>query len=50
MSAVMTKRLQAARTKMLAMHARGEKLERAAIGLPPFVEQEFDTYSGADDY
>ena len=50
MSAVMTKRLQAARTKMLAMHARGEKLERAAIGLPPFVEQELDTYPGADDY
>ncbi len=49
MSAVMTKRLQAARTKMLAMHGDGEKLE-PAMGLPPFVEQEFDTYPGADDY
>jgi CRP-like cAMP-binding protein len=49
MSAVMMKRLQAARTKMLAIHGRGESLE-PAVGLPPFVEQEFDTYRGADDY
>lgn len=40
MSAVMMKRLQAARKKMLAVHA-GEKLE-PAIGLSPFMEQEFD--------
>jgi CRP-like cAMP-binding protein len=40
MSAVMMKRLQAARKKMLAIHA-GEKLQ-PAIGLSPFMEQEFD--------
>lgn len=49
MSAVMMRRLQAARTKMLAIHAGGETLE-PAIGLPPFVEQELDSYSGAEDY
>jgi CRP/FNR family transcriptional regulator, cyclic AMP receptor protein len=49
MSAVMMKRLQAARTKMLAIHAHGEKLELAP-GLPPFLEQELDRYPGADDY
>ena len=49
MSAVMMKRLQAARAKMLAIHTHAETLE-PAIGLPPFIEQEFDTYPGADDY
>lgn len=47
MSAVMMKRLQAARKKMLAMHAHGEKLQ-PSIGLPPFMEQELDTYPGSD--
>jgi CRP-like cAMP-binding protein len=42
MSEVMMKRLQAARKKMLSLHAHGEKLE-PAIGLPPYVEQELDT-------
>lgn len=41
MSAVMMRRLQAARKKTLAVHA-GEKLE-TSIGLSPFMEQEFDT-------
>lgn len=41
MSAVMMRRLQAARKKMLAIHAHGEKLP-PVIGLPPFLEQEFD--------
>jgi CRP-like cAMP-binding protein len=40
MSAVM-RRLQAARKKMLAVHAHGEKL--APVGLSPFMQQEFDT-------
>lgn len=38
MSAVMIRRLQAARRRMLAMHAHGEKLEPSA-DLSPFVEQ-----------
>lgn len=41
MSAVMMKRLQAARIKMLAIHAHGEKLP--PVGLSPFMEQELDT-------
>ena len=44
MSAVMMKRLQAAHKKMLALHS-GEKLT-PAIGLSPFMEQEFDTGVG----
>ncbi len=43
MSAVMMKRLQAARKKMLSIHAHGEKLE-PVVGLSPFMEQELDTY------
>ena len=39
----MMKRLQAARKKMLSIHAHGEKLE-PVVGLSPFVEQELDTY------
>lgn len=39
-SAVMMKRLQAARKKMLAIHS-GERL-KPSIGLSPFMEQEFD--------
>ena len=42
MSEVMMKRLQAARQKMLAIHARGEKLE-PVVGTSPFMHQEFDT-------
>lgn len=42
MSAVMARRLQAARTKMLSVHAHGETLE-PAVGLSPFMEQELDT-------
>jgi len=45
MSDVMARRLQAARRKMLSVHAHGEKLE-PAIGLPPFMEQELDVYDG----
>lgn len=41
MTPVMIKRLQAAREKMLAMHKGEEKLQ--SIGLPPYLEQEFDT-------
>ena len=43
MSAVMMKRLQAARKKMLSIHAHGEKLE-PVVGLSPFMEQQLDTY------
>lgn len=39
---VMLRRLQAARKKMLSMHAYGEKLQ-PVIGVSPFMEQEFDT-------
>jgi CRP/FNR family cyclic AMP-dependent transcriptional regulator len=42
MSAVMMKRLQAARKKMLAVHAHGEKLPPVP-DLSPFMEQELDT-------
>jgi CRP/FNR family transcriptional regulator, cyclic AMP receptor protein len=42
-SAVMMKRLQAARTKMLAIHAHGEKLP-PVTGRSPFMEQELDVY------
>lgn len=41
MSAVMMRRLQAARKKMLAIHARGEKLAPVS-GMPAFPEQESD--------
>jgi len=47
MSSVMIKRLQAAREKMLAVHAGSEKLQ-PVIGLSPFMEQEFDTYPRSD--
>src|SRR5262249_52271496 len=42
MSAVMMKRLQAARRKMLAIQVYGEKLP-SAVRLFPYMEQEFDT-------
>ena len=43
MSAVMMKRLQAARKKMLAINAQSEKLAPVP-NLSPFMEQELDTY------
>jgi CRP/FNR family transcriptional regulator, cyclic AMP receptor protein len=46
MSAVMTRRMQSARKKMLAVH-HGETLP--PVGLSPFMEQEFDAYPGAGD-
>ena len=42
MAPIMLKRLQGARQKMLAIHARGEKLE-PVVGMSPFMQQEFDT-------
>ena len=42
MSAVMMKRLQAARQKMLAIHAQKEKLQ-PVVCMSPFMEQELDT-------
>jgi CRP-like cAMP-binding protein len=44
---VMLRRLQAARKKMLSIHAHGEKLE-PVIGLSPFMAQELDTYPDGD--
>ena len=41
MSAIMMRRLQAGRKKMLAIHAHDEKLP--PVGLSPFMEQELDT-------
>jgi CRP-like cAMP-binding protein len=41
MSAVMMRRLQAARKKMLEIHAHGKKLP--PVGLSPFMEQELDS-------
>jgi CRP/FNR family cyclic AMP-dependent transcriptional regulator len=46
-STVMMKRLQAARKRMLAMHAHGEKLEPVVLQ-SPFMDQEIDT-DGYDD-
>ena len=46
LSAVMMKRLQTARRKMLAMHVHGEKLE--PVGLQsPFMDQEFVSWETA---
>jgi CRP/FNR family transcriptional regulator, cyclic AMP receptor protein len=47
-SAVMMKRLQAARTKMVAVHAEKEKLQ-PVIGLSPFMEQEMDAPDWDED-
>ena len=47
MSAVMTRRMQSARNKMVALHDGRETLQ--ALGLPPFLEQEFDTCPGIND-
>ena len=46
LSAVMMKRLQAARRKMLAMHVHGEKLEPVALQWP-FMDQEFVSWETA---
>ena len=43
MSAVMMKRLQATRKKMLSMHAHGVTLEPVILE-SPFMDQELDTY------
>ena len=47
MSEVMMRRLQAARKKMVALHAGGEKLEPVP-NLSPFMEQELDTWENED--
>jgi CRP/FNR family cyclic AMP-dependent transcriptional regulator len=47
MTAVMNRRMQAARDKMLAIHHRGDTLQ--PVGLLPFMEQELDTYPGAEE-
>lgn len=47
MTVVMNRRMQAARTKMLAIHHGPEKLP--SVGISPFMEQEFDTCPGADE-
>src|SRR5438552_17133714 len=47
MTAVMNRRMQAARAKMLAIHHRGDTLQ--PVGLSPFMEQELDTYPGAEE-
>ena len=46
LSAVMMKRLQAARSKMLAMHLHGEKLEPVILQ-SPFMDQELDSWETA---
>jgi CRP-like cAMP-binding protein len=46
MTAVMNRRMQAARTKMLAIHHRKESLETLPH-LSPFMEQELDVTSSA---
>jgi CRP/FNR family cyclic AMP-dependent transcriptional regulator len=47
MSLVMSRRMQAARNKMLTIHHRSDTLE--PVGPSPFMEQELDTFPGADD-
>ena len=47
MSLVMSRRMQAARAKMLTIHNRSDTLQ--PVGLSPFMEQELDTLPGADD-
>ena len=47
MSAIMIKRLQRARTKMLAIQSRGASLQPVVLE-PPFLDQELDTCSGSD--
>lgn len=47
MSAVMIRRMQSARNKMLAVHHGNDTLQ--PVGLSPFMEQEFDIYPDAGD-
>ena len=47
MSAIMTKRLQAARNKMLAIQSREASLQPVVLE-PPFLDQELDTSPGSD--
>ena len=47
MSLVMSRRMQAARDKMLTIHNRSDTLQ--PVGQSPFMEQELDTFPGADD-
>lgn len=47
MSAVMARRLQAARAKMLAIHSKQATLPPVVVGAP-FMDQELDTYSSSD--
>ena len=47
MTVVMNRRMQAARNKMLAIHHGTDTL--VPVGTAPFMEQEFDTYPGAND-
>lgn len=48
MGAVMTKRLQAARAKMLAIHSHETELSPVVLE-SPFMDQELDTYPGDDE-
>lgn len=48
MSVVMTRRLQAARKKMVSIHEHGTKLEPVAH-LSPYMEQELDTSPGEEN-
>jgi CRP-like cAMP-binding protein len=48
LSAVMMKRLQAARDKMVAVDAGNEKLQ-PVVGLSPFMQQEMDTCEDDED-
>ena len=47
MTVVMSRRMQAARNKMLAIHHGSDTL--SPVGISPFMEQEFDTYPGVND-
>jgi CRP-like cAMP-binding protein len=47
MTVVMTRRMQAARNKMLAIHQGSDTLPPVAMS--PFMEQEFDSYPRSDD-
>jgi CRP/FNR family cyclic AMP-dependent transcriptional regulator len=46
-SLVMNRRMQAARNKMLTIHHHRDTLQ--PVGRSPFMEQELDTYPGADN-
>jgi CRP/FNR family transcriptional regulator, cyclic AMP receptor protein len=48
MTAVMNRRMQNARRKMLGIHS-GQALLQPVVLEPPFMDQELDTYPGDDD-